>query len=123
MPRNNSEGDVESANKDDGPVMKKPKFKDDLKVYMAMIFITLAATGITLAKIKVVEAIEGTPDPLAVTFKPLKQRVMSGIMYNGDGFLPEDWAFFHSKENTDDLFCLTNKSYQVFLCLKRGKSA
>ena len=32
MPRNNSEGDVESANKDDGPVMKKPKFKDDLKV-------------------------------------------------------------------------------------------
>jgi len=80
-----------------------------------MILITFAATGITLAKIKVVEAIEGTPDPLAVTFKPLKQRVDSSIMYNGDGFLPDDWAFFHSQGKISDR---ANRSLRILDTLR-----
>ena len=44
-----------------------------------------------------VEALTPTPDPAAATFQPVKQRTASKIMYTGDGFLPEDWYFFHSK--------------------------
>jgi len=59
--------------------------------------VTVMALVITFSKIKVVEIIDGTPDPNVSTFKPLKQRTASKIMYTGDGFLPEDWYFFHSK--------------------------
>ena len=62
-----------------------------------MALVTVMALVITFSKIKVVEIIDGTPDPNVSTFKPLKQRTASKIMYTGDGFLPEDWYFFHSK--------------------------
>ena len=54
-----------------------------LKVYAALALVTLLALVITVAKIKVVEAIEGTPDPMVPTFKPLKQKTDTTIMYTG----------------------------------------
>ena len=54
-----------------------------MQVYAALALVTLLALVITLAKIKVVEAIEGTPDPLIPTFKPLKQKTDTTIMYTG----------------------------------------
>ena len=79
-----------------------------------MLLVTFMALVIVFAKIKVVEAIQvnckselfilkdlfkiqGTPDPRISTFKPLRQRVETDIMYVGIGFQPEDWYFFHSK--------------------------
>ena len=41
--------------------------------------------------------VQGTPDPRISTFKPLKQRVDTDIMYVGIGFLPDDWYYYHSK--------------------------
>ena len=41
--------------------------------------------------------LKGTPDPRISTFKPLKQRVDTDIMYVGIGFLPDDWYYYHSK--------------------------
>lgn len=79
-----------------------PQFRDDLKVYAALALVTVMALVITFSKIKVVEIIDGTPDPNVSTFKPLKQRTASKIMYTGDGFLPEDWYFFHSKGKMSD---------------------
>ena len=84
------------------------------QVYVCMALVTFGALAITFAKIKVVEAIEvtfsekninkcsvglyqGTPDPRISTFKPLKQRTETDIMYVGIGFVPEDWYFYHSK--------------------------
>ena len=102
-----------------------------LKVYAALALVTLLALVITVAKIKVVEAIEGTPDPMVPTFKPLKQKtdttimytgkcikikthpnqdvyyyfillVLTIIMFTGNGFMPEDWYFFHSNGRMSD---------------------
>ena len=39
-PKKDSEGDVEYGSKDDGPVMKQPKFKDDLKACFFFGFLT-----------------------------------------------------------------------------------
>ena len=71
--------DVETGNskEDMEPIMKKPKFKDDLKassqaqaqagwflamilaqVYLAMLLVTLVAVAIVYGKVKLVEAIE-----------------------------------------------------------------
>ena len=36
-------------------------------------------------------------DPSFPTFKPLIQQTATGIKYTGNGFLPEDWYFFHSE--------------------------
>ena len=55
-----------------------------LKVYAALALVTLLALVITVTKIKVVEAIEGTPDPMVPTFKPLKQKTDTTIMYTGN---------------------------------------
>ena len=57
--------------------------------------------------------IEGTPDPNASTFKPVKQRTASKIMYTGDGYLPEDWYFFHSGVNIKQILHL----YQNYVCI------
>ena len=54
-----------------------------MQVYAALTLVTLLALVITLTKIKVVEAIEGTPDPMVPTFKPLKQKTDTTIMYTG----------------------------------------
>ena len=43
---------------------------------------------------------QGTPDPLQSTFIPVVRRVKTSIMYTGNGFMPEDFAFFHSKVST-----------------------
>merc|ERR1712179_168995 len=102
--------DCEDVEKGEDPIMKKPKFKDDLKkdkdctpqVYVCMTLITVIALLIVFAKIKVVEAIEGTPDPRISTFKPLKQRVDTDIMYVGIGFLPDDWYYYHSEGRMSD---------------------
>ena len=84
-----------------------------------MALVTLLALVITVTKIKVVEAIEGTPDPMIPTFKPLKQKTDTTIMYTGvykifflflsilwlftgNGFMPEDWYFFHSNGKMSD---------------------
>ena len=69
--------------------------ESDLKVYGCLTLVTLVALLITLAKIKTVEMMAGTPDS-DITFKPVKQRTATSIMYTGNGFLPEDWLFFHS---------------------------
>ena len=65
-------------------------------MYACLALVTLLALAVTLAKIKAVELMEGTPEPDLPTFKPIKQRTASSIMYTGNGFLPEDWYFFHS---------------------------
>ena len=52
-------------------------------MYAALTLVTLLALVITVTKIKVVEAIEGTPDPRISTFKPLKQKTDTIIMYTG----------------------------------------
>ena len=54
-----------------------------VQVYAALTLVTLLALVITLTKIKVVEAIEETPDPMVPTFKPLKQKTDTTIMYTG----------------------------------------
>ena len=64
-------------------------------MYGALVLVTLLALLITFSKMKVVEMMAGTPDS-RVTFKPVKQRTGSSIMYTGNGFMPEDWYFFHS---------------------------
>lgn len=96
------EKEEDDMEKGEEPIMKKPKFQDDLKVYVCMALVTLIALLITFAKIKVVEAIEGTPDPRISTFKPLKQRVDTDIMYVGIGYQPDDWYFYHSKGKMSD---------------------
>ncbi len=42
---------------------------------------------------------QGTPDPLAERFEPLQQRVATSKMYTGNGFMPDDYTFFHSQES------------------------
>merc|ERR1711974_150360 len=105
-----SEADVEHGDKDDGPIMKQPKFKDDLKVYVAMILITLAATGITLAKIKAVEA--ASPVKHHVQWRWLPTRGLGLFSFGGQnqrpsksvsanlGHTPMDGA--HCSTNTPD---------------------
>ena len=66
-----------------------------LQVYGALALVTLMALLITFTKIKMVEMMAGSPES-SVTFKPVKQRTGSSIMYTGNGFMPEDWYFFHS---------------------------
>ena len=58
---------------------------------------TLIALIITFAKIKAVEMIEDPVDPNKPTFKPQPQQTATGLKYTGNGFLPEDWYFFHSE--------------------------
>ena len=48
------------------------------KVYAALTLVFLLALFITLSKIKVVEIIEGEPDPSVTTFKPLNQQTATG---------------------------------------------
>ena len=67
----------------------------DLKVYGCLSLVTLLALIITLSKIKMVEMIAGPPDS-SITFKPVRQRTGTNIKYTGNGFMPEDWQFFHS---------------------------
>ena len=81
-----------------------PQLWSDLKVYVALALVFLLAVLITLAKVRVEEALTPTPDPAAPTFTPVKQRTASKIMYTGDGFLPEDWYFFHSKVTLDSIY-------------------
>ena len=78
-------------------------------MYGCLALVTLAALLITVAKIKMVEMTAGPPGS-EPTFKPVKQRTGSSIMYTGNGFMPEDWYFFHSG------VCLTKKYTQTF-CL------
>ena len=95
-----------------------------------MLLVTVIALVIVFAKIKVVEAIQvnckselfilkdlfkiqGTPDPRISTFKPLRQRVETDIMYVGIGFQPEDWYFYHSKVvHGKALLCQCSVIYQ-----------
>ena len=67
----------------------------DLKVYGCLSLVTLLALLITLSKIKMVEMITGPPGS-SITFKPVRQRTGTNIKYTGNGFMPEDWHFFHS---------------------------
>lgn len=53
---------------------------------------------------------KGTPDPRISTFKPLKQRVDTDIMYVGIGFLPDDWYYYHSKVTTIYLLKLSHST-------------
>ena len=57
----------------------------------------LLSVLVTVVKIKVVSLIEDPLDPSVPTFKPLVQQTATGIKYTGNGFLPEDWYFFHSE--------------------------
>ena len=47
-------------------------------MYAALTLVFLLALFITLSKIKVVEIIEGEPDPSVTTFKPLNQQTATG---------------------------------------------
>ena len=69
--------------------------KSVIQVYGALALVTLVALLITFTKIKMVEMMAGSPES-SVTFKPVKQRTGSSIMYTGNGFMPDDWYFFHS---------------------------
>ena len=47
-------------------------------MYAALTLVFLLALFLTLSKIKVVEIIEGEPDPSVTTFKPLNQQTATG---------------------------------------------
>ena len=47
--------------------------------------------------------IEDPVDPNKPTFKPQPQQTATGLKYTGNGFLPEDWYFFHSEVLSDNL--------------------
>ena len=81
-------------------------------MYGCLFLVTLLALVITFSKIKVVELIQGTPDPDISTFAPVKQRTASKIMYTGNGFMPVDWHFFHSG------VCSNYKAEMSYSCKK-----
>merc|ERR1711892_752015 len=64
---------------------KKSHFKADLKVYVAMGVLLLAALGIVIAKVTILDASE---DPTVSTFLPIKQEKNSNAKYVGGGFIP-----------------------------------
>ena len=91
-------------------------------MYVALALVFLLAVLITLAKVRVEEALTPTPDPAAPTFTPVKQRTASKIMYTGDGFLPEDWYFFHSKVTLDSIYFQSIQPNMSILIIKRISS-